>query len=353
VCAEEKGPARASARKPQAADPVQIFAEHRDALVGVAYRMLGRLADAEDVVQEAWIRWTRADPGQVQDARAFLIRITTRLAIDRFRRIKARREDYVGPWLPDPVLSSQVLVEQLPTSPDPLEEIELAESVSMALLVVLETLSPLERAVFVLREVFGLSHAEVAEAVGRNEAAVRQLAARARSHVQARRPRFQSDPDTRRRVTERFLTACSTGDLDVLMAVLAPDVTLVADSAGKARAPRLPLYGETMVVRFLRAIARPENTARFLTSVGALADSETGRLPADYTLRVAEVNGGPAFVAMVGERVVVVLTVDVVDDRVQTIHLVANPDKLAPLGRALGMSRSERTAASEVQERLP
>lgn len=197
MCAERGGPASGTA-KAQSETSVQIFAEHRDTLVGVAYRMLGRLADAEDVVQEAWLRWTRADPTQVQDARAFLIRITTRLAIDRFRRIKARREEYVGSWLPEPVVGSQVMVATLPTSPDPLDQVELAESVSMALLVVLETLSPLERAVFVLREVFGMSHAEVADAVGRNEAAVRQLAARARDHVQARRPRFQSNAETRR-----------------------------------------------------------------------------------------------------------------------------------------------------------
>lgn len=134
------------------------------------------------------------------------------------------------------------------------------------------------------------------------------------------------------------------------MAVLAPDVTLVADSGGKARAPRLPLYGADMVVRFLRAIARPENTARFLASVGVLAEGVTGELPADYSLRVVEVNGAPAFVALVGERVVVVLAVEVVDERVQTIHLVANPDKLAGLGRALGMSRAKGAAASDQQE---
>jgi RNA polymerase sigma-70 factor (ECF subfamily) len=346
-------PARASASQAEDDAAAQIFAQHREVLVGIAYRMLGRLADAEDVVQEAWLRWRRADLSHVQDARAFLIRVTTRLAIDRFRRIRARREDYIGPWLPDPVLSSQVLAEHLPTSPDPLEEVELAESVSMALMVVLETLSPLERAVFVLREVFGMSHSEVAEVVGRSEAAVRQLMVRARTHVQAGRPRFATDADTRRRVTERFLTACSIGNLDMLLSVLAPDVALVADSGGKARAPRRPLYGADVVVRFLRSIARPENTARFLASVGLAWEGDPGKPPAGYVLRVAEVNGAPAFVAMVGPRIVTVLTVDVVGERVQTIHLVANPDKLASLSRALRMSQVEGGAASHVQGTLP
>jgi RNA polymerase sigma-70 factor (ECF subfamily) len=319
-----------------------VFAEHREFLVGVAYRILGRMADAEDVVQEAWLRWTRADPEQIEHPRAFLIRVTTRLAIDRLRRIKARREEYVGPWLPEPALSSQVLPDSI--GADPAEQVELAESVSMALLVVLETLSPLERAVFVLREVFGMSHAEVAEVVGRSEAAVRQLAARARAHVQARRPRFRSDPQTRRQVAERFMTACATGNVDALMAVLAPDVTLVADGGGRARSPRVPLHGADKIVRFLQAISRPENTAKFLASIGLgdVARDAAGQ----RGVRVAEVNGAPAFLAVVGDRVVTVLTVEVVGDRVQTIHLVANPEKLAGLTPALRMSHAGEGTAS-------
>ena len=342
--------------------PTQVFAEHRDFLVGVAYRILGRMADAEDVVQEAWLRWQRANSAEVQDPRAFLVRVTTRLAIDRLRRIKARREEYVGPWLPEPVLSSQLL-----PSGDPSEEVELAESVSLALLVVLETLSPLERAVFVLHEVFGLSHPEVAEAVGRSEAAVRQVASRARAHVQARRPRYQSDPSTRREVTERFLAACATGNVDTLMAVLAPDVTLVADSGGRARAPRVPLHGATAVARFLAAIGRPENVAKFLASIGidlppAAPSASTGEItsgPAGETtaetgvpdllatidVRVAGVNGAPSIVAAMGDQVLAVIDVDVVDDRVATVHLIANPQKLARLTPP-PMSRTDRGAAS-------
>src|SRR5215213_7768418 len=179
------------------------FDEHRDFLVSVAYRILGSVTDAEDIVQEAWLRWSGVDHSQVKDPRAFLIRVTTRLAIDRLRRVKARRESYVGPWLPEPVL----------TGNDVAEDVALSESVSMAMLIVLETLSPLERAVFVLREAFGMPYAEIAEILGRKEEAVRQLARRAREHVRARSPRFKTDHDTRQQVTERFLEATTGRDL--------------------------------------------------------------------------------------------------------------------------------------------
>jgi RNA polymerase sigma-70 factor (ECF subfamily) len=314
----------------------RLFAEQRDYLVGVAYRILGRVADAEDVVQEAWLRWTRRDPGEVQDARAFLTRVTTRLALDRLRRIKARREEYAGPWLPEPLLADA-------TSPDPSEQVELAESISLAMMVVLETLSPLERAVFVLREVFGLSHAEVGEAVGRSEAAVRQLDARARKHVHERRPRFQSDPATRRQVTERFLAACTTGDVNTLMAILAPDVTLVADGGGKARAPRVPLHGVPAVMRFLAAILQPRGTAKFLESIGVRDPGATEDAPDPrdtFDIGMENVNGGPAIVATLGGRVVTVAALDVVDGRVQTIHLIANPEKLAAMSRRAGGAAS-------------
>src|SRR5919198_3858642 len=184
-----------------------VFDAQRPLLLGVAYRVLGRVADAEDVVQETWLRWSKVDPTTVNDPRAFLVRVATRLALDRLRRIKAQHEEYTGPWLPEPIM----------TQPDPVERVERTEAISLALLVVLESLSPLERAVFVLHEAFGYSHAEIADILGRNEAAIRQLAIRARNHVQARRPRFDSDPSTRREVTERFLQATSRGDLAGLL----------------------------------------------------------------------------------------------------------------------------------------
>ncbi|HET6886245.1 MAG TPA: sigma-70 family RNA polymerase sigma factor, partial [Rubrobacteraceae bacterium] len=183
-------------------DAVRVFDGHRGLLISVAYRVLGSVSDAEDVVQESWLRWSNLDHSGINYPRAFLVRVTTRLAIDRLRRVKALRETYVGPWLPEPVLSER----------DVAEEVGLAESISMAMLIILETLSPLERAVFVLREAFGMPYAEIGEVVGRKEDAVRQLARRARGHVQERKLRYEADETEQRRVTERLLEAASGGD---------------------------------------------------------------------------------------------------------------------------------------------
>jgi RNA polymerase sigma-70 factor (ECF subfamily) len=290
----------------------RVFDQHRDLMMAVAYRILGQVADAEDVVQEAWIRWANVDASEVVDPRAFLVRAATRLSIDRLRRVKARRESYVGPWLPEPLL----------TGGDVAEHAALSESISMAMLVVLETLSPLERAVFVLREAFAMPYAEIGEVLGRSESAVRQLSRRAREHVREGRPRFDADQEERRRVTERFLEAAAGGDTDALMDVLAPGVTLVADGGGRARAPRRPLRGAEKVARFLVAISAPEKMAQFLQSVSA------GPLP-DMDVRLTEVNGGPGIVATAGETPVATLVLDVADGVVQTIHMVANPEKMS------------------------
>src|ERR687889_1656935 len=260
-------------------NPARVFDEHRDLLISVAYRVLGSVTDAEDTVQEAWLRWSKMDPAEVSTPRAFLVRVTTRLAIDRLRRAKARRESYVGPWLPEPILTRQ----------DPAEDAAMAESVSMAMLVVLETLSPLERAVFVLREAFGMPHAEIADVLGRREEAVRQLARRAREHVRERRTRFDADRAEQRRVTERFLEATSTGDLDGLMAILSPGVTLVADGGGRALAPRRPVRGAEKVARFLLSVTTERNTARFLESVGSQPSGEV-------RVHLTPVNGAPGVV---------------------------------------------------------
>jgi RNA polymerase sigma-70 factor (TIGR02957 family) len=294
-------------------DAVRVFDEHRGLLVSVAYRILGSVSDAEDAVQETYLRWNKVDPAQVSNPRAFLVRVTTRLAIDRLRRAKTRRETYVGPWLPEPILTSR----------DVAEDVALAESVSMAMLVVLETLSPLERAVFVLREAFGMPYAEIADVLGRKEEAVRQLGRRARDHVQERRSRFDTDESEQRRVTERFLQATSTGDLEALVAVLSPEVTLVADGGGRALAPRRPVRGAEKVARFLLTVATEERMARFLRSVG----SEP--IVADLRVRVAPVNGGPGILVVSGDRPISALVLDVSEGVVQTIHLVANPEKLA------------------------
>ncbi|MBA2713597.1 MAG: RNA polymerase sigma-70 factor [Rubrobacteraceae bacterium] len=293
-------------------DAARVFDEHRGLLTSVAYRVLGSVTDAEDAVQEAWLRWSNVDHSGVENPRAFLVRVTTRLAIDRLRRVKARRESYVGPWLPEPVLTWQ----------DPSEDAAMAESVSMAMLVVLETLSPLERAVFVLREAFGMPYSEIAEILGRNEEAVRQLAHRARAHVHERRSRFDADQAEQRRVTERFLEATSTGDLEGLMAVLSPGVELVADGGGRALAPRRPVRGAEKVARFLLAVVTEEQTARFLESVGSDPSGGT-------RVHLAQVNGAPGVVITAGGEPISALVLDVSDGMVMTIRLVANPEKLA------------------------
>lgn len=283
-----------------------VFEEHRPVLLGVAYRMLGRVADAEDVVQEAWLRWSGADRGEVREPRAYLVRITTRLAIDRLRQVKARGETYVGPWLPEPYVTDFGA-----TVPDTAERAVLADSVSLAVLVVLESLSPLERAVFVLREAFGYPYADIAAMLDRGEPAVRQLAGRARKHVEERRPRYEVDPERRRELTERFLAAAGEGDLDGLMALLAPDVRLVGDSGGKARAP-------------LRVLESADKVGRFL--VGA-----AGKGVPDPSFRIMEINGGPAIVALSAGKPDSVFQLDVFEGRVQAVYIMRNPDKLQSL----------------------
>jgi RNA polymerase sigma-70 factor (TIGR02957 family) len=292
-------------------DAAEVFDEHRGLLVSVAYRILGSVTDAEDAVQEAYLRWSGVEHSEINDPRAFLVRVTTRLAIDRLRRARTRRESYVGPWLPEPILTRQ----------DPSEEVEMAESVSMAMLVVLETLSPLERAVFVLREAFGMPHAEIAEVLGRSEEAVRQLARRAREHVRERRTRFDADQDEQRRVTERFLEATSTGDFGALMAVLSPGVELVADSGGKALAPRRPVRGAQKVARFLLAVATERNMACFPKSIRSQPSGEV-------RIHLAPVNGDPGVVITAGNEPISALALDVSDGLVHTIRLIANPEKL-------------------------
>lgn len=283
-----------------------VFEEHRPVLLGVAYRMLGRVADAEDVVQEAWLRWSGADRGDVREPRGYLVRITTRLAIDRLRQIKARNEAYVGPWLPEPYVTDFGDV-----VPDTAERAVLADSVSLAVLVVMESLSPLERAVFVLREAFGYPYADIAALLDREEPAVRQLAGRARRHVEERRPRYEVDPAQRRDFTERFLAAAAEGDLDALMSLLAPDVRLVGDSGGKSKAP-------------VRIIETADKVGRFL--IGAARKG----VP-DMSYRALELNGGPAVVVLSGDEVVTVFQVDVADGRIQSVYLLSNPDKLQSL----------------------
>ncbi|AXG76684.1 RNA polymerase sigma factor SigJ [Streptomyces paludis] len=279
------------------------FEAHRGVLTAVAYRMLGGVADAEDVVQETWLRWSAHDTSDVREPRAYLVRIATRLAIDRLRLARTHREAYVGPWLPEPVVTDYG-----PVAPDTAERAVLADSVSLAVLVVLESLSPLERAVFVLREAFGFPYAEIATVLERSEPAVRQLAGRARRHVGERRPRYDVDPAERRGVTERFLAAAGGGDLDELLALLAPDVRLIGDGGGKAKAP-------------LRILEGSDKVGRFVIAVGADA--------ARFSVRLMEFNGAPAALVLGEGGPDLVLQLELVAGLVECVYLMRNPDKLA------------------------
>lgn len=294
----EPSPASISVRD----DGTDEFARHRSALFGVAYRMLGRFADAEDVVQEAWLRWAGADRASIRDPKAWLVTATTRLAIDRLRRVQANRETYVGPWLPEPVI----------TTGDVAEEVVRSDSVSIAMLVVLEALSPLERAVFVLREAFDFDYRDIAQILGRSEASVRQLASRARSHVAERATRYDADPKTRRAVTEQFVHASLTGDLTTLLKLLAPGVRLVSDSGGIGRAPRRVIEGADKVARFFIAIAQQP-------------------LP-DMTLDFTDVNGQPGLIAYTAGVPAYVMVIDTAGGNAAQVSLFANPEKLRGIG---------------------
>lgn len=286
-----------------------VFEEHRPVLMGVAYRMLGRVADAEDIVQDAWLRWSTADQAHVREPRAYLVRVTTRLAIDRLRHVQSRRESYVGPWLPEPLVTDYG-----PVVPDTAEQAVLADSVSIAVLVVLESLSPLERAVFVLREAFGFPFSEIALTLDRGEPAVRQLAARARKHVDEGRPRYEVNPGERRDLTERFLAAATSGDLAGLMSLLAPDVRLVGDSGGKTKAP-------------LRVIETADKVGRFLG--GAARKGVRGAGEPEF--RLIEINGAASLLILVDGKPDSVIQLDVTDGQIAHVYIMRNPDKLLGL----------------------
>ncbi|MEU8122526.1 RNA polymerase sigma-70 factor [Spirillospora sp. NPDC049024] len=289
------------------------YLEHRRLLFGTAYRLLGSVADAEDVLQDAWLNWNAADRAAVRNPRAYLVRMVTNLALNRLNSARATRETYVGPWLPEPLL----------TSPDIAQETELADTVSTAMLVILETLSPLERAVFVLREVFGYTHAEIADTLDRPEATVRQIARRARTHVQARRPRFDADPVQREKVTARFIAACSGGDLNAVMQLLAPDVTAWSDGGGKVTAALRPVHG-------------PDNVARWF--LGVLAKP----VSAGVALRPATINGELGILVTLDDRPLGALTYDLAEDGIQNLRLQINPDKLTGLNPDSRTSENER-----------
>jgi RNA polymerase sigma-70 factor (ECF subfamily) len=284
---------------------IEEFEELRPLLFSIAYRILGSVSEAEDAVQETWLRY-EASPTRPRSVRAFLSAAVTRIAIDVLRSARARREEYVGPWLPEPLLADPY--------EDPARSAELADSLSMAALLLLERLSPLERAVFVLREVFGFGFPEIASAVGRSEAACRQLAVRARRHMAEGRPRFEADRREREELAARFFDALREGDVDGLRELLAADVSLVGDGGGKA--PQLA-----------RAVVGAENVARLLASVFPWM----ARI--EVTFEPHEVNGQPGAIFRDGDgRVLHTLALDVLDGRIQTVRAVINPDKLGHMG---------------------
>ena len=286
-------------------------------LFAIAYRILGSVSEAEDAVQEAWLRYS-ATPTQPASPKAYLSAVVTRISIDVLRSARVRREEYVGPWFPEPLLTDPY--------EDPERSAELADSLSMAALLLLERLSPLERAVFVLRDVFGFSFPEVAAAVGRSEAACRQLAVRARQHMDAGRPRFEADRRERQELAERFFDAFRDGNVDALRSLLAADVNMVGDGGGKAPQWK-PITGADKVARILAAILPP------FVEIGGSVEAH-------------EVNGQPGAIFRDRDgRVFSTLVLDIVDGQVQTIRSVINPEKLAhvgPLADAWAVAREAR-----------
>jgi RNA polymerase sigma-70 factor (TIGR02957 family) len=284
------------------------FLAHRNLLFTVAYELLGSAADAEDVLQETWLRWVGVDLGTVRDQRAYLVRITTRQALSRLRTLGRRKESYVGPWLPEPLL----------TAPDLAEDVELADSVSMAMLLVLETLTPTERAVFVLREVFDLTHDEIAEAVDKTPAAIRQIAHRARAHIAARRPRGVVSPAQTRDALEAFQRAVETGDLQSLLDILAPDVVFLGDGGGIKEAALAPIVGADRVAPLAAGL---------------------GKFGAALSLQPAQVNGYPALILRLNGKIDTVIAVRIDDGLITGLYAVRNPEKLSHMERETALRR--------------
>lgn len=282
---------------------VELFEQHRSLLFSIAYRMLGSVADAEDMVQDAFLRWQKVSETEVQSPRAYLVAVVTRLSIDHLRSARVQREEYLGEWLPEPLLTD--LNQEAEKSP------VLAESLTMAFLVLLESLTPLERAAFLLREVFEYDYPEVAAIVERGEVHCRQMVRRARQRIAERRPRFKVSLEQRERLTERFFLACRKGDMDGLVALLAEDVTLWSDGGEKVRAALRPIYGAVKVARFLLGVQ--------------------SKLPPGVACQPAEVNGQPGLISYLKDQPIGTLALDIQEGRIKRIYLVVNPEKLRSL----------------------
>ena len=298
-------------RAPTGSEHAERFTMLRPLLFTIAYEILGSATEADDVLQDSYLRWADVDLSAVRDTKSYLARLVTRQALNALRADARRREEYVGPWLPEPLL----LDDQ-----DPSTDIVLAESVSMAMLVLLETLGPDERAVFVLREVFGFDYSEIAEAVGRPAPAVRQVAHRAREHVRARRKRFDGiDPERNAEITAQFLATTASGDVEALMTMLAPDATWTADGGGKVSAARRPVVGAELVARAIVGLMRKAGP----------------QLRAD----MVTCNSAPAVLLYRGEHLEMVVTLGFADDKITNFYVMRNPDKLTALATAREISR--------------
>jgi RNA polymerase sigma-70 factor, ECF subfamily len=276
--------------------PDDAFEELRPMLARLAYRMLGSLPDADDIVQEAYLRWSLEDRDAVRSPRAYLSTVVTRLCIDRRQSIEERKKTYIGPWLPDPIV-------------DPADRLETAESVSMALLLVLESLSPVERAAYLLRRIFDYEYREIGEILGKSEVNCRQLVSRAEEHIHRRRPRFEAHSDEAERLTSAFLTACSSGDMQGLLDILATDAVLYSDGGGKAPAALVPIRGADQIARLFLGILK--------------------KAPAGLEVRAVRVNGQPGLLATVQGQVIQVQTFDIIDGRIAACFAIRNPEKLA------------------------
>jgi RNA polymerase sigma-70 factor, ECF subfamily len=300
---------------PSASEHAERFTLLRPLLFTIAYEILGSATEADDVLQDSYLRWADVDLAGVHDTKSYLARLVTRQALNALRADARRREQYVGPWLPEPLL----LDDQ-----DPSADVVLAESVSMAMLVLLETLSPDERVVFVLREVFGFDYGEIAEAVGKPAPTVRQVAHRAREHVRARRKRGEVskrsiDPERNAGITAQFLATAASGDVEALMSMLAPDATWTADSGGKVSAARRPVVGAERVARAIVGLMRKAGT--------------------DLHVDMVTCNSAPAVLFYRGEHLEMVVTVEIADDKIANFYVMRNPDKLTALATAREISR--------------
>jgi RNA polymerase sigma-70 factor (ECF subfamily) len=285
-------------------DRLEIFNEHRRLLFSLAYRMLGVVADAEDIVQEAYLRWQSAGDVEVKAPKAYLSTIVTNLCINQLQSARVKREEYVGPWLPEPLIADE--------NQDPMHNIQMADSLSMAFMVLLESLAPAERACFLLREVFDYDYEEVARMVGKSEANCRQMVSRARLHVRERRTRFDVSNEMQSRLTAQFMRSCASGDLEGLMSILAEDASVTSDGGGRVTAARKPIHGADRVARFFTGLVNKAGAERI-------------------SVRPTTVNGQPGFITYLDGRLQNVIALDIADNQIQAIYIVVNPDKLRRL----------------------